>query len=167
MQTFKVNDKVFCPSISNQPFILHCQNYGVLYIVHNDTCYRFNEQGYILNSTYFGDVVVGSIPSIMYANKENSETLSHVYHEAFVLDIDVEVYAIHCRRADKVSEWVVVGENGVITCAMPPKGTNLIQYLQDNNAIISTNKKLLRTIPQGYNFSVVCVGIESINNWTN
>lgn len=108
------------------------------------------------------------MPLLLHANKENKETLSHVYYEDFVLDVDVEVYAIRCRRSDKVYEWMVVSETGgTSTCAMAPKGTNLIQYLRDNNAIISTNKELLRTIPQGYNFSVGCVGTDSINNWTN
>lgn len=168
MQTFKVNDKVFCPSITNQPLILHCQTFGVLHFYYNETCYRFNEQGHIINSTYFGDVVASSMPLLLHATEENRETLSHVYYEDFVLDVDVEVYAIRCHLSDSVYEWVVANETGgTSTCTMASKNTNLIQYLRNNNAIISTNKKLLLTIPQGHNFSIVCVGKDSINNWTN
>lgn len=166
MSSFKPHDKVFCPVLSNKPYKLYTSDNRTLYLLHNDKKYTFNTAGFLLKMTYFGDVVVGDFPTLLVANEKNRAILSDVYVDDFVLDIDIKIYALRMHYEGTYA-WSTVGLNGLDHCEIPPSNVDLIQYLRDNSAIVGTNRDAIRCIPQGHNFSVVCVGKDSINNWTN
>lgn len=168
---FYPNMRVFCPALSNKPFILRFELMYQVYLIHDDIKFRFTTSGHRLHSTYHGDIALDDEYKLIVCNEENALMLEKKYDKQFYTDVDVNVYAVKTTDDSKHQfVWLAIENKELIT--VEPFNRTVynrpsISEFKERKIILSTDDRYLRSSMQGSNFRVTCVGRDSINNWSH
>lgn len=175
MQEFKTNDKVYCPHLSDKPFLVfRRKDMNGIFIKCRGNDHWFTING--VSSSKKSFPVHISVPVVFLATEENRKRLSEIYAREFREDETINLYALNATHdGDPSGDWVFPSQEGYYDCHAPDakiEGSPTIAELQHYDILVTPHTEILKDIQNRYlryqiNSMIICVGKESINNWCN
>lgn len=175
MQEFKKNDKVYCPSLSDKPFLIfRKKDVNGIFIKCRGIDYWFTVNGIPSSNSKFPTPV--SVPIVFLATEENRIRLSEIYSREFREDEVINLYALNVTfNGSATDDWVFPSQEGYFDYHAPNakiEGCPTIAELQWYDILVTPHTEELKYIQERFlkshlNTKIICVGKESINNWSN
>ena len=175
MYEFKTNDKVYCPSLSDKPFLVFRKNnVNGIFIKCRGVDYWFTINGVPSSKNTFPTPI--SVPVVFLATEENRKRLCEIYAREFREDETINLYALNVTwDGSTTSDWVFPSQEGYYDYHTPNakvEGCPTIAELQWYDILVTSHTEELKYIQERFlkfqkSTKIICVGKESINTWSN
>lgn len=175
MYEFKTNDKVYCPSLSDKPFLVfRKKNVNGIFIKCRGVDHWFTINGVPSSKNSFPSNI--SVPVVFLATEENRINLSQIYSREFREDEIINLYALNVIcNGSATNDWVFPSQEGYYDFHAPNskvEGCPTVAELQWYDILVTPHTEELKYIQERYlkfqeTTKIICIGKESINNWSN
>lgn len=175
MHEFKTNDKVYVPSLSDKPFLVfRKKNMNGIFIKCRGIDYWFTIDGVPSSKNTFPTPI--SVPVVFLATEENRKRLCEIYAREFREDETINLYALNVTwDGSATNDWVFPSQEGYYDYHTPNakvEGCPTIAELRWCDILVTPHTEELKYIQERFlkfqeTTKIICVGKESINNWSN
>ena len=175
MYEFKTNDKVYCPNLSDKPFlVVRKKNVHGIFIKCRGVDHWFTINGVPSSKNSFPTHI--SVPAVFLATEENRLNLCKIYSREFREDEAINLYALNVTcNGSATDAWVFPSQEGYYDSHVPHakvEGCPTVAELQWYDILVTPHTEELKYIQERFlkfqeTTKIICVGKESINNWSN
>lgn len=178
MKDLKPNDKVYCPALSTKPFLIYTKkDINGVFIKYRGQEYWFTVNGLPDNSVGSSDYNFRNIPSLFLGTEENRTKLSELYDMDFLDDFKIPLYAINVARngfgGNATNDWIFWSQEGYYDWHSPNSESPSVEDFLWHEIKVSPHTEVLKELINSGklnvcpHYTIICIGHDSINNWSN